>query len=117
MSVPSPLRDLFGKICDVYAACQYPRELVLRYFTGHFVQEANFPQSLSGFGRAICEIGLWDFGFVAMDPIVSSTSRTLPMVDDETMAKATVKARFGALSRNFRESGIAPVTDPFPMET
>ncbi len=47
---------------------------------------------------------------------VVRTDRMLPMVHDEAPHKATAKAKLDTLSRNFRESGIALVLDPFPTE-
>jgi hypothetical protein len=48
------------------------------------------------------------------DSRIVRTDRMLPMVYDEVPHKATAEAKLDTLSRNFRESGIALVLDPFP---
>jgi 3-isopropylmalate/(R)-2-methylmalate dehydratase large subunit len=115
MSVSAQTHTSFDKSWDAHIR-QLAGEPALILIDRRFISAATLSQVFCGLERARREVCGPDLRFAATDHTVPTIHRRLPMANDKAARKTKAKARFDTLSRNSRESGIALVLNPFPME-
>src|SRR4030081_2309992 len=97
MSTP---KTLYQKIWDSHVVHEEPGLPSIIYIDRHLIHEGTSPQAFAGLrgdGRhARCP----DLTFAVMDHSVSTTDRTLPILDQDA------KLQFEALEKNCREFGV-----------
>ena len=93
-------KTLYEKIWDSHLVHQEPGQPAIIYIDRHLVHEGTSPQAFAGLKAEGRKVRRPDLSFAVMDHSVSTTDRTLPILDNDA------KLQFEALERNCRESGV-----------
>jgi len=91
---------LYEKIWQSHVVHEEPNKPSLIYIDRHLVHEGTSPQAFAGLRSEGRTVRRPDLTFAVMDHSVSTTDRTLPMLDD------AARLQFEALERNCREFGV-----------
>src|SRR5271168_50807 len=93
-------KTLYQKIWDNHLVHQDSGKPALLYIDRHLIHEGTSPQAFSGLAAEGRKVRRPDLTFAVMDHSVSTTDRTLPILDHNA------KLQFDALERNCRETGV-----------
>jgi 3-isopropylmalate/(R)-2-methylmalate dehydratase large subunit len=93
-------KTLYEKIWDSHLVHQKPDQPAIIYIDRHLVHEGTSPQAFAGLKAEGRKVRRPDLSFAVMDHSVSTTDRTLPILDNDA------KLQFEALERNCREFGV-----------
>jgi 3-isopropylmalate/(R)-2-methylmalate dehydratase large subunit len=93
-------KTLYQKIWDNHLVHQEPGKPALIYIDRHLIHEGTSPQAFSGLKAELRTVRRPDLTFAVMDHSVSTTDRTLPILDQ------AAKLQFEALEKNCRETGV-----------
>jgi 3-isopropylmalate/(R)-2-methylmalate dehydratase large subunit len=93
-------KTLYEKIWDNHLVYEEADKPSLLYIDRHLIHEGTSPQAFSGLRAEGRKVRRPDLTFAVMDHSVSTTDRTLPILDQDA------KAQFDALENNCRESGV-----------
>ena len=93
-------KTLYQKIWDAHVVHEEPGQPSLIYIDRHLIHEGTSPQAFSGLRAEGRKVRRPDLTFAVMDHSVSTTDRTLPILDQDA------KLQFEALEKNCRESGV-----------
>src|ERR1700682_3866874 len=93
-------KTLYEKIWDNHLVHQEDDKPSLIYIDRHLIHEGTSPQAFSGLRAEGRKVRRPDLTFAVMDHSVSTTDRTLPILDQ------AAKQQFDALEENCRESGV-----------
>src|ERR1700676_5570340 len=93
-------KTLYQKIWDNHLVHQEDDKPSLIYIDRHLIHEGTSPQAFSGLRAEGRKVRRPDLTFAVMDHSVSTTARTLPILDQ------AAKQQFDALEQNCRESGV-----------
>ena len=91
---------LYQKIWDNHLVYQEPGKPALIYIDRHLIHEGTSPQAFAGLRAEGRTVRRPDLTFAVMDHSVSTTDRTLPILDNDA------RLQFEALERNCRETGV-----------
>jgi 3-isopropylmalate/(R)-2-methylmalate dehydratase large subunit len=91
---------LYQKIWDNHLVHEEPGKPALIYIDRHLVHEGTSPQAFAGLKAEGRRVRRPDLTFAVMDHSVSTTDRTLPILDNDA------KLQFEALERNCKETGV-----------
>ena len=91
---------LYQKIWDNHLVHEEPGKPALIYIDRHLVHEGTSPQAFAGLKAEGRKVRRPDLTFAVMDHSVSTTDRTLPILDNDA------KLQFEALERNCKETGV-----------
>ena len=94
------LTTLYEKIWQSHVVHEDPNHPSLIYIDRHLVHEGTSPQAFAGLRAEGRKVRRPDLTFAVMDHSVSTTDRTLPILDNDA------KLQFEALERNCREFGV-----------
>ncbi len=95
-----PAKTLYQKIWDGHVVYEEPGNPALIYIDRHLVHEGTSPQAFSGLRAEGRKVRRPDLTFAVMDHSVSTTDRTLPILDTDA------RLQFEALAKNCAESGV-----------
>jgi 3-isopropylmalate/(R)-2-methylmalate dehydratase large subunit len=93
-------KTLYEKIWNSHLVHQEPDQPAIIYIDRHLVHEGTSPQAFAGLKAEGRKVRRPDLSFAVMDHSVSTTDRTLPILDNDA------KLQFEALERNCREFGV-----------
>src|ERR1700732_5063897 len=94
-------KTLYEKIWDSHVVHEsHDGKPALIYIDRHLIHEGTSPQAFSGLRAEGRTVRRPDLICAVMDHSVSTTDRTLPILDNDA------KLQFEALDRNCRESGV-----------
>src|SRR2546425_3164645 len=93
-------KTLYQKIWDPHVVYEQPGQPALIYIDRHLIHEGTSPQAFAGLRAEGRKVRRPDLTFAVMDHSVSTTDRTLPILDNDA------KLQFDALEKNCRESGV-----------
>src|SRR6267143_988922 len=93
-------KTLYQKIWDSHVVREDPGQPSIIYIDRHLVHEGTSPQAFAGLRAEGLKVRRPDLTFAVMDHSVSTTDRTLPILDNDA------KLQFDALEKNCRESGV-----------
>jgi 3-isopropylmalate/(R)-2-methylmalate dehydratase large subunit len=93
-------KTLYQKIWDNHLVHQEPGKPALIYIDRHLIHEGTSPQAFSALKVEGRKVRRPDLTFAVMDHSVSTTDRTLPILDQ------AAKLQFEALEQNCRETGV-----------
>jgi 3-isopropylmalate/(R)-2-methylmalate dehydratase large subunit len=93
-------KTLYQKIWDAHLVHEELGKPALIYIDRHLVHEGTSPQAFAGLRAEGRKVRRPDLTFAVMDHSVSTTDRTLPILDNDA------KLQFEALEKNCRESGV-----------
>src|SRR3981189_3991465 len=93
-------RTLYQKIWDSHVVHEQPGQPAIIYIDRHLIHEGTSPQAFAGLRAESRTVRRPDLTFAVMDHSVSTTDRTLPILDQDA------KQQFDALEQNCRESGV-----------
>src|SRR5258707_180651 len=93
-------KTLYQKIWDTHIVREQPGQPAIIYIHRHLIPEGLSPQALPGLRAEGRKVHRPDLTFAVMDHSVSTTDRTLPILDNDA------KLQFEALEKNCRESGV-----------
>src|SRR6202165_1749459 len=93
-------KTLYEKIWDNHLVYEEQGKPALIYIDRHLVHEGTSPQAFAGLRAEGRKVRRPDLTFAVMDHSVSTTDRTLPILDNDA------KLQFDALEKNCRESGV-----------
>src|SRR3989441_8453215 len=97
---PMTPKTLYQKIWDSHVVREDPGQSSIIYIDRHLVHEGTSPQAFAGLRAEGRKVRRPDLTFAVMDHSVSTTDRTLPILDNDA------KLQFDALEKNCRESGV-----------
>src|SRR5439155_1566576 len=92
-------KTLYQKIWDSHVVHEQPGQPAIIYIDRHLIHEGTSPQAFAGLRAEGRKVRRPDLTFAVMDHSVSTTDRTLPILDNDA------KLQFDALEKNCRESG------------
>src|SRR6266480_3259326 len=95
-----PPKTLYQKIWDNHVVWEEPGQPALIYIDRHLIHEGTSPQAFAGLRSEGRKVRRPDLTFAVMDHSVPTTSRTLPILDNDA------KLQFDALEKNCREFGV-----------
>src|SRR5438094_2416413 len=95
-----PQKTLYQKIWDNHVVWEEPGQPALIYIDRHLIHEGTSPQAFAGLRAEGRKVRRPDLSFAVMDHSVSTTDRTLPILDN------AAKLQFDALEKNCKESGV-----------
>jgi 3-isopropylmalate/(R)-2-methylmalate dehydratase large subunit len=95
-----PPKTLYQKIWDSHLVREEPGQPAIIYIDRHLVHEGTSPQAFAGLRAEGRKVRRPDLTFAVMDHSVSTTDRTLPILDQDA------KLQFEALEKNCRETGV-----------
>src|ERR1700693_2581698 len=95
-----PPKTLYQKIWDSHAVREEPGQPSIIYIDRHLIHEGTSPQAFAGLRAEGRKVRRPDLTFAVMDHSVSTTDRTLPIID------TGARLQFDALEKNCRESGV-----------
>src|ERR1700731_1647174 len=95
-----PPKTLYQKIWDSHAVREEDGQPSIIYIDRHLIHEGTSPQAFAGLRAESRTVRRPDLTFAVMDHSVSTTDRTLPILDQDA------KLQFDALEKNCREFGI-----------
>src|SRR5713101_6426948 len=93
-------KTLYQKIWDSHVVHERPGQPSILYIDRHLIHEGTSPQAFAGLRAEGRKVRRPDLTFAVMDHSVSTTDRTLPILDNDA------KLQFEALEKNCRESGV-----------
>ncbi len=93
-------KTLYQKIWDSHVVREDPGQPSIIYIDRHLIHEGTSPQAFAGLRAEGRKVRRPDLTFAVMDHSVSTTDRTLPILDNDA------KLQFEALEKNCRESGV-----------
>jgi len=93
-------KTLYQKIWDAHVVREDPGQPSIIYIDRHLIHEGTSPQAFAGLRAEGRKVRRPDLTFAVMDHSVSTTDRTLPILDNDA------KLQFDALEKNCRESGV-----------
>src|SRR6059058_5478941 len=93
-------KTLYQKIWDSHVVHEQPGQPAIIYIDRHLIHEGTSPQAFAGLRAEGRKVRRPDLTFAVMDHSVSTTDRTLPILDNDA------KLQFDALEKNCRESGV-----------
>src|ERR1700682_2268341 len=93
-------KTLYEKIWDNHLVHQEDDKPSLIYIDRHLIHEGTSPQAFSGLRAEGRKVRRPDLTFAVMDHSLSTTDRTLPILDQ------AAKQQFDALEENCRKSGV-----------
>src|SRR5215471_9186413 len=93
-------KTLYEKIWNNHLVHEEPGQPALLYIDRHLIHEGTSPQAFAGLEAEGRKVRRPDLTFAVMDHSVSTTDRTLPILDNDA------KLQFEALERNCREFGV-----------
>src|SRR5258707_2226604 len=93
-------KTLYQKIWDTHIVREDPGQPSIIYIDRHLIHEGTSPQAFACLRAEGRKVRRPDLTFAVMDHSVSTTDRTLPILDD------AAKQQFDALEKNCRESGV-----------
>src|SRR6202158_2334154 len=93
-------KTLYQKIWDSHVVREDSGQPSIIYIDRHLVHEGTSPQAFAGLRAEGRKVRRPDLTFAVMDHSVSTTDRTLPILDNDA------KLQFDALEKNCRESGV-----------
>src|SRR5260370_15018340 len=93
-------KTLYQKIWDNHVVHEEPGQPAMIYIDRHLIHEGTSPQAFAGLRAEGRKVRRPDLTFAVMDHSVSTTDRTLPILDNDA------KLQFEALEINCRESGV-----------
>src|SRR5437588_212589 len=93
-------KTLYQKIWDSHVVHEQPGQPAIIYIDRHLIHEGTSPQAFAGLSAEGRKVRRPDLTFAVMDHSVSTTDRTLPILDNDA------KLQFDALEKNCRESGV-----------
>jgi 3-isopropylmalate/(R)-2-methylmalate dehydratase large subunit len=95
-----PPTTLYQKIWDAHLVHEEPGQPAVIYIDRHLIHEGTSPQAFAGLRAEGRKVRRPDLTFAVMDHSVSTTDRTLPILDQDA------KLQFEALEKNCRETGV-----------
>src|ERR1700723_370677 len=95
-----PPKTLYQKIWDSHAVREEAGQPSIIYIDRHLIHEGPSPQAFAGLRVEGRKVRRPDLSFAVMDHSVSTTDRTLPILDQDA------KLQFEALERNCLEHGV-----------
>src|ERR1700682_1419771 len=95
-----PPKTLYQKIWDSHAVREEAGQPSIIYIDRHLIHEGTSPQAFAGLRVEGRQVRRPDLTFAVMDHSVSTTDRTLPILDQDA------KLQFDALEKNCREFGV-----------
>ena len=95
-----PPTTLYQKIWDAHLVHEEPGQPSIIYIDRHLIHEGTSPQAFAGLRAEGRKVRRPDLTFAVMDHSVSTTDRTLPILDQDA------KLQFEALEKNCRETGV-----------
>jgi 3-isopropylmalate/(R)-2-methylmalate dehydratase large subunit len=95
-----PSKTLYQKIWDSHLVHEDPGQPCVIYIDRHLIHEGTSPQAFAGLRAEGRKVRRPDLTFAVMDHSVSTTDRTLPILDNDA------KLQFEALEQNCRETGV-----------
>ena len=95
-----PPKTLYEKIWDNHLVHEESGKPALIYIDRHLIHEGTSPQAFAGLKSDGRKVRRPDLTFAVMDHSVSTTDRTLPILDQDA------KLQFEALERNCQETGV-----------
>ncbi len=93
-------KTLYQKIWDSHVVHEQPGQPAIIYIDRHLIHEGTSPQAFAGLRAEGRKVRRPNLTFAVMDHSVSTTDRTLPILDNDA------KLQFEALEKNCRESGV-----------
>src|SRR6266702_6561186 len=93
-------KTLYQKIWDSHVVHEQSGQPAIIYIDRHLIHEGTSPQAFAGLRAEHRKVRRPDLTFAVMDHSVSTTDRTLPILDNDA------KLQFEALEKNCRESGV-----------
>src|SRR6267378_3266260 len=93
-------KTLYQKIWDSHVVREDPGQPSIIFIDRHLVHEGTSPQAFAGLRAEGRKVRRPDLTFAVMDHSVSTTDRTLPILDNDA------KLQFDALEKNCRETGV-----------
>src|SRR3979411_1757620 len=93
-------KTLYQKIWDSHVVREDPGQPSVIYIDRHLIHEGTSPQAFAGLRAESRTVRRPDLTFAVMDHSVSTTDRTLPILDQDA------KLQFEALEKNCREFGV-----------
>src|SRR6202140_5176007 len=93
-------KTLYQKIWDSHVVREDPDQPSIIYIDHHLVHEGTSPQAFAGLRAEGRKVRRPDLTFAVKDHSVSTTDRTLPILDNDA------KLQFEALEKNCRETGV-----------
>src|SRR3979411_2280903 len=93
-------KTLYQKIWDSHLVHEEPGQPCIIYIDRHLIHEGTSPQAFAGLRAEGRKVRRPDLTFAVMDHSVSTTDRTLPILDQDA------KLQFDALEKNCREFGV-----------
>jgi 3-isopropylmalate/(R)-2-methylmalate dehydratase large subunit len=93
-------KTLYQKIWDSHVVYEQPGQPAIIYIDRHLIHEGTSPQAFAGLRAEGRKVRRPDLTFAVMDHSVSTTDRTLPILDNDA------KLQFDALEKNCRETGV-----------
>src|SRR6266851_4645793 len=93
-------KTLYQKIWDAHVVREDPGQPAIIYIDRHLIHEGTSPQAFAGLRAEGRKVRRPNLTFAVMDHSVSTTDRTLPILDNDA------KLQFEALEKNCRESGV-----------
>src|SRR6266403_959534 len=100
MTPDNSRKTLYQKIWDSHVVREEPGQPSIIYIDRHLVHEGTSPQAFAGLRAKGRKVRRPDLTFAVMDHSVSTTDRTLPILDNDA------KLQFDALEKNCRETGV-----------
>src|SRR6202521_1726413 len=95
-----PPKTLYQKIWDAHVVREDAGQPSIIYIDRHLIHEGTSPQAFAGLRVEGRKVRRPDLTFAVMDHSVSTTDRTLPILDQDA------KLQFDALEKNCREFGV-----------
>src|ERR1700737_2082143 len=95
-----PPKTLYQKIWNSHAVREEAGQPSIIYIDRHLIHEGTSPQAFAGLRVEGRKVRRPDLTFAVMDHSVSTTDRTLPILDQDA------KLQFDALEKNCREFGV-----------
>src|SRR5213592_1561523 len=93
-------KTLYQKIWDSHVVHEQPGQPAIIYIDRHLIHEGTSPQAFAGLRTEGRKVRRPDLTFAVMEHSVSTTDRTLPILDNDA------KLQFDALEKNCKESGV-----------
>src|ERR1700720_1118957 len=100
MTPDNSRKTLYQKIWDSHVVREEPGQPSIIYIDRHLVHEGTSPQAFAGLRAEGRKVRRPDLTFAVMDHSVSTTDRTLLILDNDA------KLQFDALEKNCREFGV-----------
>src|SRR5260370_17237223 len=100
MTTANSPKTLYQKIWAAHIVNKQPGQPAIIYIDRPLIHEGTSPQAFAGLRAEGRKVRRPDLTFAVMDHSVSTTDRTLPILDNDA------NLQFDALEKNCRESGV-----------